>query len=500
MPLLFLYLLDAVNRGLVRQTIVSMQRIAPVCHAGRPGKEKENRGIIVMGKNKDVEKKDYRVPYPEYAKLLQTTYRWNHYIFYDWHLDLRAGGPTGYLANLKYGLDRLPEEKEEPILINFAVRQKTAPVPDEKEGHLYQRMLACLCQSNAFNRLYVNNLSRSFRMRHEDTIRFLNKVASQRPNPALVKKLDLDRTRTIHVHELVEAIRVRNELLCRGRDDIKVILTCHMPESAATENYHNYLEMGYGPAKARQVMQCWAEVERRAYQAADILIYPSPEAMLPARHRVADFDALIRGKDVRFAATGVNQILLTKTRAEAKKAYGVDGKFVVAYMGRHNAIKGYDILQQAAKQLLNRYPDVVFLNGGTQGREFRPLSHPRWIECGRVQPSDLFAAADVFVLPNRETYYDLVLLEAMSAGVPVIASNTGGNISVKQTAPALFTYDNGAEGLCQALQAWFEKPQNERDRLGRELQQAYFANYTVEQFAERYRELVRRIYSDYDLL
>ena len=31
-----------------------------------------------------------------------------HLLYYDWHLDIRAGGPPGYLANLRYGLDRIP--------------------------------------------------------------------------------------------------------------------------------------------------------------------------------------------------------------------------------------------------------------------------------------------------------------------------------------------------------------------------------------------------------
>ena len=29
-----------------------------------------------------------------------------HLVFYDWFIDPRAGGPTGYLANLRSGLDR----------------------------------------------------------------------------------------------------------------------------------------------------------------------------------------------------------------------------------------------------------------------------------------------------------------------------------------------------------------------------------------------------------
>lgn len=33
----------------------------------------------------------------------------------------------------------------------------------------------------------------------------------------------------------------------------------------------------------------------------------------------------------------------------------------------------------------------------------------------------------MFILPNRETFFDLILLEVMSMGIPVLLSNTGGN-------------------------------------------------------------------------
>ena len=36
-------------------------------------------------------------------------------IYYDYYIDIRAGGPTGYLANLRCGLDRIPN----PELFNI---------------------------------------------------------------------------------------------------------------------------------------------------------------------------------------------------------------------------------------------------------------------------------------------------------------------------------------------------------------------------------------------
>lgn len=447
----------------------------------------------------------YNEPYSSYIKNLdnsQTSYQYYHYIFYDWHLDIRAGGPTGYLANLLSGLNLLEEQEyNSPILINFAVRPKQSESISSGGHQLYLKALSVLRKNHLFNYLYVNHFSRSFNMRHENNLRFLQECMNMEPTTFAFPKIDLAKTKTIHVHEVVEAIRVKNALIKNGLDnDIKIILTCHVPESVARERYNNYLDEGYSKEKASEIAKGWSKIEQAAYLAADILIYPSEEAMMPAQHFVPNFNELIEGKDIRFVATGAKEISLKSTKEEAKKKYGVTGKFVVAYMGRHNAIKGYDILKAAAEKLLKKYSDIVFLIGGTQGNEFKPLKNARWIECGRVNPAEFLSAADVFVLPNRETYYDLVLIETMSAGIPIIASHTGGNISVQKKAPMLFTYQDGIDGLCSAVEEFHKKSSAELKNIGDSLRKCYYSYFTIEKFAERYRQTITEIYQDYGFI
>lgn len=56
------------------------------------------------------------------------------------------------------------------------------------------------------------------------------------------------------------------------------------------------------------------------------------------------------------------------------------------------------------------------------------LKDSRWKEVGWTNDSQsIIAASDVFVLPNRETYFDIIMLEVLSCGKIVIASRTGGN-------------------------------------------------------------------------
>lgn len=444
----------------------------------------------------------YTVPYGKYQNLLSESFLYYNYIYYNWYLDIRAGGPTGYLANLLVGLNKLSESfPDTQVQTQFAVRMQRECVASGPDVGVYKKFLTHLQKNPLFNSLYMNHLSKSSRQAYFSYLSFLRDDLNQRANPAVISKIDLKRTRTIHVHEISDAVMVKNELIARGLDKkIKLILTCHTPESAAKEHYDEFLAQGYSEEKAARVLNGWKRIERAAYEAADILIYPSREAMEPAYKFLPDFGTLIQNKDVRFVATGVEAISTKLTKAEAKKKYHVDGKFVIAYIGRHNAVKGYDILKKAAEKILADNPNIVFLIGGTQGTEFKPLRHSRWIEAGRINPADFLPAADVFVLPNRQTFYDLVLLEVLSAGVPVIASHTGGNISVKGDVPELITYTNDESGLVDAIQQIYKKTPEELEKISTSLRDAYNKHFTPEQFAGRYRNTISGICNDYHFL
>ncbi len=52
----------------------------------------------------------------------------NHIIYYEWYLDIRAGGPTGYLANLLDGLNQI-DNNENPMIF-FDIQEKTPVMPD----------------------------------------------------------------------------------------------------------------------------------------------------------------------------------------------------------------------------------------------------------------------------------------------------------------------------------------------------------------------------------
>ena len=96
--------------------------------------------------------------------------------------------------------------------------------------------------------------------------------------------------------------------------------------------------------------------------------------------------------------------------------------------------KGYDVLIDAAPEILRRCPGATFRAVGA-GPELVPLTHrtiERHVEaaftfgghCENV--SAHLAEADVFVLPSRSDAMPNALLEAMAAGLPIVAAAVGG--------------------------------------------------------------------------
>lgn len=416
-------------------------------------------------------------------------------IYYDWYLDIRAGGPTGYLANLLCGLNAIDSPNDFSIIFNCkntsdcnnnANKNKKIKEFVDKYG-LRPILTQLLPTQRRKMQNYINFL------RDENSIRMAENQANA---------INFDKTKTIHVHTAGDVIRVKNLLSQNNINNVKIMFTNHTPESPSNEYYCQAKEEGYSEKYAQEFKNAWKCIEQKALGYSDILIFPSKEAMEPLSDSLDYFNSLICKKDVRFIPTGAQALKRSMSKQEAKRKYGVEGKFVVGYIGRHNEIKGYDILRNAASVILNQNSknDIAFLNGGMPSRIIKPLKNNLWIEAGWVNPSDLLSAVDVFVLPNRKTFYDLVLLEVMSLGIPIIASNTGGNKSVAKTCDCIKLYDNTVNDLIKKITFFKDLNDVELNQLGSKIQNSYLDNFTTQCFAHRYIKLIHEIYSDYNWL
>lgn len=135
-----------------------------------------------------------------------------------------------------------------------------------------------------------------------------------------------------------------------------------------------------------------------------------------------------------------------RTRAEARSKFGLPNTaFVAGCVGRIKWMrKGQEHLIRAAGLLARDGIEVHLLIVGApfKGNESHltrlhdlaaelGISN-RVIFAGEIQdPATAYAAMDVFVLPSEQPEpFGMVMLEAMAAGVPVVASRLGGPIEV----------------------------------------------------------------------
>ncbi len=140
------------------------------------------------------------------------------------------------------------------------------------------------------------------------------------------------------------------------------------------------------------------------------------------------------------------------SRAEARTALGLpETAFVIAAAARLSPEKGLDILLQAAGQRKNL---TFFIAGdGPQlGALLRGLP-PNVRLLGRVDDvRPLLYAADVFAVPSRREGQGIAALEAMAAGLAVVASGVGGLAEMlTDGATALLVPPGDPDALAAAL-------------------------------------------------
>ena len=126
-------------------------------------------------------------------------------------------------------------------------------------------------------------------------------------------------------------------------------------------------------------------------------------------------------------------------RAEARKSAGIEhDRPVIGYVGNIRPVKGSDVLIEAmdhlVKQLGNTTAELWIAGGGEIEEQVRARATALGLDdrirfLGR-QTHDgvarLMSAFDVFCLPSRNEGCPNVVLEALAAGKPVVATRVGG--------------------------------------------------------------------------
>lgn len=140
-------------------------------------------------------------------------------------------------------------------------------------------------------------------------------------------------------------------------------------------------------------------------------------------------------------------------RSTLRKKYGLndDGKKVVAFVGRFEPVKNVTLLPDIYKKIEEKYgKKLTFcaIGDGIQLEETRRLMAEKGVPChftGKVPPDeipDLLNCVDLLVLPSSLEGLPLVVIEALSCGAHVVATNVIGTAEAVGRENAIDLGDN----------------------------------------------------------
>jgi phosphatidyl-myo-inositol alpha-mannosyltransferase len=179
-----------------------------------------------------------------------------------------------------------------------------------------------------------------------------------------------------------------------------------------------------------------------------------------------------------------------------------DGTLNILFVGRFEERKGLIHLLKAYHRLRKRKVDarLLVIGAGPKQREYRRFVGLRGIRdvefLGRVSDADkvrYFASADIYCAPNTgQESFGIVLLEAMAAGVPIVASDIHGFKQVIQrNVQGLLVEPRNPRALAAALYALARDPdlRHEMGEAGRARAPEYSWDRVTERIVDYYYEV-----------
>lgn len=341
-----------------------------------------------------------------------------------------GGGPSGYLSNLRSGLLDL---KDSQIAVR-SYKESNDRHSDWQESRLRRTIINTIPTWLGINLIYLHEIFR------------WNKKF---PPGELLE--ELTQSQVLVFHSLVMARSYMQGNLIKGQ---KIYIMPHSPVDFSSETISN-IQNRFGQSRRwGQLHHQLCSYELKAYGSIDGIITPCQEALEGYFSFDAQKRALFETFPLHELPTGVAPFKARRTKAEVLAELGIPPhKKIIGYFGRYHHHKGFDIYVELVKRmLLAKRPEFYFISAGDG--YITPPKMENYLNLGwkKDDLADYLNCVDVVMAPNRETYFDLAIIEAMSLGKPIITSFTGGNKYLSNLSEGIIVVkDNLAEGYLDQL-------------------------------------------------
>ncbi|PAB56358.1 glycosyltransferase family 4 protein [Anaeromicrobium sediminis] len=247
---------------------------------------------------------------------------------------------------------------------------------------------------------------------------------------------------------------IKKELLNEFKDEFDLIqvfnrplwvlrLSSAAPNSAFSLSLHNemFVAKKIDPDRAKRCIDRVSFMPTVSKFIADGVtdMYPSAKGKMNVVYSAVDGEKMkpIWHEDV------------LKEREKMRKQYGLEGRKVIAYIGRLSKKKGTHILLKAMKEVMETHPDTALLFVGSKWygknetddyikklQTFSKTLNGPVIFTGFLTPKEIpkyYNMGDIFVCASQwQEPLARVHYEAMGAGLPIITTDRGGNAEVME--------------------------------------------------------------------
>jgi len=231
-----------------------------------------------------------------------------------------------------------------------------------------------------------------------------------------------------------------------------------------------------------------------------MMLYNHCSEILVPYHELKDY---IRNAGVKSEITvarlgvDIDQFFPSKNIELSKKDLKIDpNKFVIGYVGRISKEKNTHLLLDAFKKLENQDKFVLLMVGDgpeSQTKEFKETNN--CIVTGFVNNvQDYLKAMDIFIMPSLTETTSLATLEAMSSGLPVIATKVGfiKNYIIKNHNGIFFPRDSATMLSVKINQLIRDKQL--REKLGQNDRKTVAYSFSWERSINRIKRLLLKKY------
>lgn len=416
----------------------------------------------------------------------------SHYIYCPKPQNLSAGGTVGYLTRLymafKEFRPQMMTDKDTKIVFKFAEAKTREHYLDTVTRDVFLEKNDCWRVLSEVLRCEGRVGSRG--MKYSRLFRALPKCQIFNAN---------DFANSIHINGAYSFFPVWNQLRQQGKafSTLK-ILTTHNPFPPHEEEIGLRESRGKWSNAELSYFKNYLEVrDKLAFMLSDAILCPS-EYSLEGYKDWSTWEDVIKAKPVYYCVTGAPIREVKSSRKDIRDALGVpEDATLIVFLGRKERVRGFDIFVEAAKCILAKSRKIWFVVLG-DGALQSNISDDHFLEIGFTsQVSDYINAADACVTANRGSYFDLSMIEIMSLGAILIASNVGGNKWLRGKTRGVLYFNSGdVSELIAAIEYLLTVPVSERVQMREENKNLYSCELTPFHFQNNYQKVIDHIRND----